>query len=77
MAAVVDMKQRNPSWGSPRIAHQLTLAFGLPVFDQAKSAEVSYSQVRRKAERLWPLWTYSIAERSQQKKHLAGTAWET
>jgi hypothetical protein len=31
MAAVVDMKQRNPSWGSPRIAQQITLAFGLPV----------------------------------------------
>jgi putative transposase len=25
------MKQRNPSWGSPRIAQQITLAFGLPI----------------------------------------------
>jgi hypothetical protein len=24
MAAVVDMKQRNPSWGCPRIAQQIT-----------------------------------------------------
>lgn len=31
IAAVVDMKQRNPSWGCPRIAHQITLAFGIPV----------------------------------------------
>ena len=31
IAAVVDMKQRNPSWGSPRIAQQITLAFGLPI----------------------------------------------
>ena len=31
MAAVVDMKQRNPSWGAPRIAQQITLAFGLPI----------------------------------------------
>ena len=31
MAAVVAMKQRNPSWGSPRIAQQITLAFGLPI----------------------------------------------
>ena len=30
IAAVVDMKQRNPSWGCPRIAHQITLAFGIP-----------------------------------------------
>ena len=31
MAAVVDMKQRNPSWGCPRIAQQITLAFGVPI----------------------------------------------
>ena len=31
VAAVVDMKQRNPSWGCPRIAHQITLAFGIPI----------------------------------------------
>src|SRR5207245_9900046 len=29
IAAVVDMKQRNPSWGCPRIAHKITLAFGV------------------------------------------------
>jgi putative transposase len=31
IAAVVDMKQRNPTWGCPRIAHQITLAFGIPM----------------------------------------------
>jgi transposase InsO family protein len=31
IAAVVDMKQRNPSWGCPRIAQQITLAFGIPM----------------------------------------------
>jgi len=31
IAAVVDMKQRNPSWGCPRIAQQITLAFGVPI----------------------------------------------
>jgi putative transposase len=31
IAAVVDMKRRNPSWGCPRIAQQITLAFGLPI----------------------------------------------
>ena len=31
IAAVVDMKQRNPSWGCPRIAQQFTLAFGIPI----------------------------------------------
>jgi putative transposase len=31
IAAVVDMKQQNPSWGCPRIAQQITLAFGIPI----------------------------------------------
>ena len=34
----------------------LTSKFGLSIFSQAKSADVPYSEVRRKAERLWPLW---------------------
>jgi len=31
IAAVVDMKQRNPSWGCPRIAQQIRLAFGISI----------------------------------------------
>ena len=31
IAAVVDMKQRNPSWGCPRIAQQITLAFDIRI----------------------------------------------
>jgi transposase InsO family protein len=31
IAAIVDMKQRNPTWGCPRIAQQMTLAFGIPM----------------------------------------------
>lgn len=31
MAAVVNMKQRNPTWGCPRIAQQIALAFGIPI----------------------------------------------
>ena len=34
----------------------VTNMLGLSIFDQAKSADVPYSQVRRKARRLWPLW---------------------
>jgi putative transposase len=30
-AAVIDMKQRNPSWRCPRIAQQIALAFGVPI----------------------------------------------
>ena len=29
--AVVKMKRRNPSWGCPRIAQQITLAFGVEI----------------------------------------------
>ena len=29
--AVVDMKRRNPTWGCPRIAQQIALAFGIPI----------------------------------------------
>ena len=29
--AVVEMKRRNPSWGCPRIAEQITLAFGVEI----------------------------------------------
>jgi putative transposase len=31
IAAVIDMKQRNPIWGCPRIAQQIALAFGIPI----------------------------------------------
>ena len=31
VAAVVDMKRRNPTWGCPRIAQQMALAFALPI----------------------------------------------
>jgi putative transposase len=31
IAAVVDMKRRNPTWGCPRIARQIALAFGIPM----------------------------------------------
>jgi len=29
--AVVEMKQRNPTWGYPRIAEQVNLAFGISI----------------------------------------------
>ena len=29
--AVVEMKQRNPNWGCPRIAQQIALAFNIPI----------------------------------------------
>jgi len=29
--AVVEIKQRNPNWGCPRIAQQIALAFDIPI----------------------------------------------
>jgi putative transposase len=29
--AVLEMKRRNPRWGCPRIAQQITLSFGLEI----------------------------------------------
>lgn len=34
----------------------ITSKLGISIFGQAKSADAPYSEVRRKAERLWPLW---------------------
>ena len=31
VTAVIDMKRRSPTWGCPRIAQQITLAFGIPI----------------------------------------------
>jgi putative transposase len=31
VAAVIEMKRRNPNWGCPRIAQQIALAFGIPM----------------------------------------------
>ena len=31
IAAVLEMKRRNPTWGCPRIAQQITLAFGVDI----------------------------------------------
>ncbi len=36
----------------------ITTKLGLSIFGQAKSADIPYSEVRRKAERLWPLWAW-------------------
>ncbi len=34
----------------------ITSKLGVSIFSQAKSAEIPYSEVKRKAKRLWPLW---------------------
>jgi putative transposase len=34
--AVVDMKHRNPTWGCPRIANQISLAFDIPIIRDSR-----------------------------------------
>ena len=46
--AVVEMKRRNPSWGCPRIAQQLTLAFGVGIDKDV---------VRRIPGKYYAIWT--------------------
>lgn len=35
---------------------QLAMKLGINMFEEAKSADVPYSEVKRKADRLWPMW---------------------
>ena len=38
------------------VSREHHMKLGITIFSQAKSAEIPYSEVSRKAERLWPLW---------------------
>ena len=55
IAAVVDMKQRNPSWGCPRIAQQMTLAFGIPI-DRDVVRRILAARYQPKPDFAGPSW---------------------
>ena len=55
IAAVVDMKQRNPSWECPRIAHQITLAFGIPI-DKDVVRRILAARYQPKPDSAGPSW---------------------
>ena len=55
IAAVVDMKQRNPSWGCPRIAQQITLAFGIPI-DRDVVRRILAARYEPKPDSAGPSW---------------------
>jgi putative transposase len=55
VAAVVDMKRRNPSWGCPRIAQQITLAFGIPI-NKDVVRRILATRYRPKPEAAGPSW---------------------
>src|ERR1700716_1438923 len=55
MAAIVDMKQRNPSWGCPRIAQQITLAFSIPI-DRDGVRRILAARYQPKPDSAGPSW---------------------
>ncbi|MGH9142032.1 MAG: integrase core domain-containing protein [Vicinamibacterales bacterium] len=55
IAAVVEMKQRNPSWGCPRIAQQITLAFGLSI-DRDVVRRILAARYRPRPDSGGPSW---------------------
>jgi putative transposase len=55
IAAVVDMKQRNPIWGCPRIAYQITLAFGIPI-NKDVVRRILAARYQPKPDSMGPSW---------------------
>src|SRR4029453_10716633 len=55
IAAVVQMKHRNPSWGCPRIAQQIALAFGIPI-NKDVVRRILAARYRRAPDSAGPSW---------------------
>ena len=53
--AVVQMKQRNPAWGCPRIAQQIALAFGIEI-DKDMVRRILGAHYRLDPNRTGPSW---------------------
>jgi putative transposase len=65
--AVVETKQRNPTWGSPRIAQQITLTFGIPI-DKDIVRRILASHYRPEQGSAGPSWLTFIG-------HLKDSLW--
>ena len=65
--AIVDMKQRNPSWGCPRIAQQLALAFGASV-DKDIVRRVLVNLYRPKPDSCGPSWLTFLGQWPKSKR---------
>jgi transposase InsO family protein len=55
MAALVEMKRRNPRWGCPRIAQQIALAFGI-VLDKDVVRRILSVHYRPESDSAGPSW---------------------
>src|SRR5436190_12342115 len=67
LEAVVQMKQRNPTWGCPRIAQQIALAFDIPI-DKDVVRRILASHYRPKPDSGGPSWLTFIG-------HLKDSLW--
>lgn len=67
MAAVVDMKRRNPTWGCPRIAQQIALAFGIPI-NKDVVRRILAVRYRPEPDSVGPSWLTVIG-------HTKGSLW--
>ncbi len=65
--AVVQTKQRNPTWGCPRIAQQIALAFGIPI-DKDIVRRILASHYRPEQGSAGPSWLTFIG-------HLKDSLW--
>ena len=62
--AVVQTKRRNPSWGCPRIAQQMALAFDIQI-DKDVVRRILASHYRPKQESGGPSWLTSLGQKSR------------
>src|SRR5712671_4630594 len=67
LEAVVQMKQRNPTWGCPRIAQQIALAFDIPI-DKDVVRRILASHYRPEQDSGGPSWLTFIG-------HLKDSLW--
>src|SRR5438876_4144461 len=61
LEAVVQMKQRNPTWGCPRIAQQIALAFAIPI-DKDVVRRILASHYRPEQDSGGPSWLTFIGQ---------------
>jgi hypothetical protein len=68
--AVVEMKRRNPTWGCPRIAQQITLVFGVDIDKDVVRLENITGESPDLAVRLG--WPFSVRRRTSMIRTCQG-----
>jgi hypothetical protein len=68
MRAVVEMKQRNPRWGCPRIAEQMALAFGMDI-NKDLVRRILAAHYQPPADRSGPSWLTFLGHAKDTDRH--------